>query len=183
LAANNEGITVKKIFLALAVAAIATTAVVSSASAGVDRYQTQTAMFTVTQPAGAVGQWDNVWTHAYKVTVNPCNGTFTGTGNVYGHDQNGPFSANETISGTFAKDSVSLTATRSDGLEYRLANAPFGDAVTIATLNQVVPWTIEMKVTKPNFTNTSTFKNHGDYVSSMGGGDDAAHSCIGMPVH
>jgi hypothetical protein len=29
----------------------------------------------------------------------------------------------------------------------------------------------------------STFKNHGDYVSSQGGGDDAAHSCIGMPIH
>ena len=30
---------------------------------------------------------------------------------------------------------------------------------------------------------TSNFKNHGEYVSSMGGGDDAAHSCIGMPIH
>jgi hypothetical protein len=29
----------------------------------------------------------------------------------------------------------------------------------------------------------SNFKNHGDYVSSQGGGDDAAHSCIGMPTH
>ncbi len=28
----------------------------------------------------------------------------------------------------------------------------------------------------------SNFKNHGDYVSSVGGGSDAAHSCIGMPV-
>ncbi len=26
------------------------------------------------------------------------------------------------------------------------------------------------------------FKNHGDYVSSQGGGSDAAHSCIGMPI-
>jgi len=32
-------------------------------------------------------------------------------------------------------------------------------------------------------TETSNFKNHGDYVSSQGGGSDAAHSCIGMPVH
>ena len=30
--------------------------------------------------------------------------------------------------------------------------------------------------------NSSEFKNHGAYVSSMGGGDDAAHSCIGMPI-
>ena len=71
---------------------------------------------------------------------------------------------------------------RTDGIEYRLANAPYGGAVTTATLNVEVPWTIEMKVTNPIFTNTSNFKNHGDYVSSMGGGSDAAHSCIGMPI-
>ena len=29
---------------------------------------------------------------------------------------------------------------------------------------------------------TTNFKNHGDYVSSQGGGSDAAHSCIGMPI-
>jgi hypothetical protein len=181
--AHNEGIKVKKIFLAVAVAAVASTAVIASASAGVERYQSQTATFTVTQPAGQVGQWGNVWTHDYQVKVNPCNGTFTGTGKVYGEDQNGKFSDSETISGTFAKDSVSLTATRnSDNLEYRLVDAPFGDTVTIATLKVQVPWKIEMKVTNPIFTNTSNFKNHGGYVSSQGGGFDAAHSCIGMPV-
>jgi hypothetical protein len=68
-------------------------------------------------------------------------------------------------------------------LAYSLANAPFGGPVTVATLNQVVPWVIEMKVTKPIATNASNLKNHGDYVSSMGGGADAAHSCIGMPIH
>src|SRR3954447_16501280 len=102
----------KKVILAVALAAIATVAVVTSASAGVERYQTQTATFTVTQPAGQVGQWLNLWTHDYKVTVNPCNGTFMGTGNVYGADQNGSYSAAETVSGSFAKDSVSLTAIR-----------------------------------------------------------------------
>ena len=30
---------------------------------------------------------------------------------------------------------------------------------------------------------TTNFKNHGDYVNSHGGGSDAAHSCIGMPIH
>jgi hypothetical protein len=32
-------------------------------------------------------------------------------------------------------------------------------------------------------TTINSVKNHGDYVSSLGGGDDAAHSCIGMPIH
>ena len=31
-------------------------------------------------------------------------------------------------------------------------------------------------------TSTSSYRNHGVYVSSTGGGIDAAHSCIGMPV-
>ncbi len=172
----------KKFILAVALAAVASMAVISSASAGVERYQLQTATFTVTQPAGAVGQWDNLWKHDYEVEVNPCDGTFEGTGKIYGSDQNGPYSATETIIGTLAKDSVSLEATRQDGLKYWLGNAPFGDAITIATLNVQVPWTIEMKGTKPIFTNTSNFKNHGEYVSSMGGGADAAHSCIGMPI-
>ena len=28
----------------------------------------------------------------------------------------------------------------------------------------------------------TTYANHGAYVTSQGGGDDAAHSCIGMPI-
>ena len=32
-------------------------------------------------------------------------------------------------------------------------------------------------------TNTTDYKNHGQYVKAMGGGDDAAHSCIGMPIN
>jgi hypothetical protein len=31
-------------------------------------------------------------------------------------------------------------------------------------------------------TTTSAYANHGAYVTAMGGGDDAAHSCIGMPI-
>jgi hypothetical protein len=29
---------------------------------------------------------------------------------------------------------------------------------------------------------SSNYKNHGQYVKAMGGGADAAHSCIGMPI-
>src|SRR5436190_16975409 len=65
-------------------------ALAATASADVPRYQSQTATFTRDSSAGAVGQWDNVWTHDYKVTVNPCDGTFTGTGKVDGHDHTKP---------------------------------------------------------------------------------------------
>ena len=30
---------------------------------------------------------------------------------------------------------------------------------------------------------SSNYKNHGQYVKAMGGGDDAAHWCIGMPIN
>jgi hypothetical protein len=50
----------------------------------------------------------------------------------------------------------------------------------------VTTWTaneVTMKASAPTFTNTSNYKNHGQYVSSQSDRDDAAHSCIGMPIH
>jgi hypothetical protein len=170
----------KRLFFAVALAAVAAFMVAGAASADVPRYQTQTATFTVTQPYGVVGQWTNIWKHDYTVTVNPCDGTFEGTGKLSNNVDT--FTDTETISGTFNKTSVSLTATRpSDGLVYDLAAAPFGDTVTLATTTPSVPWEIEMKVTKPVFTNTSNYRNHGDYVSHSGDAG-AAHSCIGKPI-
>jgi hypothetical protein len=41
---------------------------------------------------------------------------------------------------------------------------------------------MDTKVTTPVIT-SSTYKNHGEYVKAMGGGSDAARSCIGMPIN
>jgi hypothetical protein len=172
---------VKKIILAVAVAAVATMAVVSSASAGVERYQTQTLTITAVQPEGAVGQWTNVWTHTYTAELNPCDGSFTGTGSLSG-TING-FYSNETVTGHLDGNAVSFTATRPDGVVYSLSNAPLDNStVTLATSQPTVPWALEFKVSATTKA-TSNFKNHGEYVSSLGGGSDAAHSCIGMPIH
>jgi hypothetical protein len=175
---------VKKIILAVAVAAVATMAVVSSASADVARYQTQTMTFTAVQPEGAVGQWNDVWTHTYNVTLNPCDNSFSGTGSPQVGTTSGPYGTGETITGHLNGDSVSFTATRLvDGVAYSLANAPLdGNTVTLATSNPVVAWPLEFKVSKSNVV-SSNYRNHGDYVSQMGGGADAAHSCIGMPIN
>lgn len=180
----------RKITVALtAIAALAVAAIAPAfASADVQRYQLQTATFTVTQPAGQVGQWDNVWTHSYTVEFNnPCTSSdstvFTGTGHVSGRDQNGPFESDETITGSYANGRISFTATRPDGFSYSLSDAQTdGSSVTTGTSNPVAPWTLEFKVTNPEITSTH-YKNHGDYVSSVGGGADAAHSCIGMPIN
>lgn len=174
----------KKIILAVAVAAVATMAVVSSASADVARYQTQSMTITAVQPEGAVGQFNNVWTHTYNVTLNPCDNTFSGTGTMEG-TLNGPVVGTETINGHLdPNNAVSYTASRSfDNVVYSLANAPLdGTTVTLATSTPVVPFVLEFKVSTTT-TPTSNFKNHGDYVSQMGGGADAAHSCIGMPIN
>ena len=171
----------RKLILAATIAAFAVPTIAPAlAAASVVRYQSQDATFTLTQPAGQVGQWDNVWTHKITVHVNPCDSTFTGEGVETGP---GP-TLNETITGSFGNGTVSLTAHREDGVSFSLANAPTNnDTVTLATSTPVVPWALEFKATTPSFNNTTNFKNHGDYVSSLGGGADAAHSCIGMPIH
>ena len=157
-------------------------AVASSASAGVARYQTQSMTITAVQPEGAVGQWTNVWTHTYNVELNPCDGSFSGVGSLRGHDQR-RHNSTETIKGHLDGDAVSFTATRSDGVVYSLSNAPLDNTtVTLATSTPVVPWDLEFKVSATK-TNTSNYRNHGEYVSQKGGGADAAHSCIGMPIH
>ena len=170
----------KKIILAVAVVAVATMAVASSALAGVERHQeTQSMTITAVQPEGAVGQWTNVWTHTYNVTVNP-DGSFSGVGSVSG--TLGGSLGTETITGHLVGDTVSFTATRdSDGVEYSLSNAPLDNStVTFATSTPVAPWVLEFKVGAE--MNTSTYKNHGQYVKAQGGGAAAAHSPIGMPV-
>ena len=130
----------KKIILAVAVAAIATMAVVSSASAGVERYQTMSMTITAVQPEGAVGQWTNTWTHTYNVTLNPCDNTFSGTGTMTG-TLNGTVNGTETINGHLdANNAVSYTATRDfDNVVYSLDNALLdGATVTMATSTPVV---------------------------------------------
>ena len=172
----------KKIILAAAVAALASMAIIASASAGVQRYQTQSMTITAVQPEGAVGQWTNVWTHTYNVDVNPCDGSFSsGDGSLSG-TING-FYSNETITGHLDGTKVSFAATRPDGVEYSLKDAPLDNTtVTLATSNPVAPWDLEFKVSATT-TKTSNYRNHGEYVASQGGGSDAAHACIGMPIH
>ena len=81
----------KKIILAVAVAAIAAMAVASSASAKVGRCEGRptagTATFTALQPKDTENQFTNVWQHDFTVIVN-ADGTFSGTGTTT--DNGGP---------------------------------------------------------------------------------------------
>ena len=175
----------KLIAAATIVASLATLAVPALASASVNRYQTRTWTFTVTQPRLVNHQFDTVYTHNITVTTNPCDNTFAGTGTITGApDEVIP---DENVTGSFGNGTVSLHLTR-PGQSYSvdLVNGT-ADGTTIShpttsSDNGYVD-VIDFIVTAPKLTSTSDYKNHGDYVSSQGGGDDAAHSCIGMPIH
>jgi hypothetical protein len=118
----------------------------------------------------------------FSVSLNPCDGSFTGTGSVSGTGFG--LLSNETITGQLNGNHVSFTATRdSDGVVYSLADAPLdGTTVTLATSTPSVSWPLEFHVTN-TIDAFSNYKNHGDYVSQAGDKADAAHSCIGMPIH
>jgi hypothetical protein len=149
----------------------------ATASADLSPYQTQ-ATFTVTNPYTQAGQWNDVWTHNYTVTVNPEDGSFAGIGIQY--DNNMEQTDTETITGTFTPGSVTFTVRRDDdGVSWTFTDATYGAAVTLADVKPGAP--IEMKVTNPVFT-TPRLWNHGDYVSQTGGGV-AAQSRIGKPIH
>jgi hypothetical protein len=157
------------------VAALATMALAATASADVPRHQIQTYTFTAIQPAED-GQWANVWIHNFTVTVNPCDGTFTGTAEVF--DPFGSLVYGEFATGSFGAGTVSMDVVSPDGFQWSLAGAPTDNStVTVATSDPVA----EFKVSPPLLTNSTNYKNHGDYVNA-GDAADAAHSCIGMPI-
>ena len=159
-------------------------AVASSASADVARYQTQSMTITAVQPEGAVGQWTNVWTHTYNVDAEPVRRLVLGRRLDQRHASTASSTATRRSRATSTANARQLHGDRApDGVVYSLSNAPLDNStVTLATSTPVVPWALEFKVSTTK-TASSNYKNHGDYVSSQGGGSDAAHSCIGMPIH
>ncbi len=126
-------------------------------SASVERYQSQTATFTTTQPAGQFGQFNNVWTHNYTVTINPCDNTFSGTGVESGRDQSGAATWTEKVTGTFNADgTTSLVNTRDDGVVWSLDNAKTGGSITLANLiAPAISSNLEFKVTAEKNTGTT----------------------------
>jgi hypothetical protein len=156
----------KKIILAVAVAALAVMAVASSASAGVARYQTTTATLTLDVMGGA-------FVHTYAIEINPCDNSFSGKG---GMDSLG---LEENVSGTLNGQSIHVNGeylTYFTPYTWSYAG-PMSGGLTSDSLHRELPVTLALSGVKE-----STYKNHGEYVSAQGGGSDAAHSCIGMPV-
>jgi hypothetical protein len=191
----------KKIILAVAVAALAVMAVASSASADVARCEapvtgTTTVKLTAVEPADRENVWapdGNEWTHTYTLTVEP-NGSFSGEGVQNGHNIWGATMVNVPVTITDGQfidsnndgvaDHVSYTATRpSDGNVWHVANAALdGTSETVATQDGTDA-TVKFKVSAGAVTLSESVKNHGQYVKSQGGGKEAAQACAGMPLN
>ena len=143
---------------------------VGPAQADVARYQTQSATLTISlQP-----QYPYV--HVYDITLNPCDNTFTGVSDVA--DVSVP--GGETISGTLNGGNITFTASY-NGSTYQWTGSGALTAFTGSDTDGNVFTTLNGGVT--NLTNVSNYKNHGAFVSASADKNDAAHSCIGMPVN
>jgi hypothetical protein len=166
---------VKKIILAVAITVVASLAVVASASADVPRYQTQTGTLTV--------QLDvHPFPHTFNVDVNPCDGSFTGTGvSAQG------LQVTETIKGSLIDDQLSFEATYTGDAAAAYPGYKWGTTSAGALGASIPGWDtlnthFHVTASLGDLTNSSNYKNHGQYVKAMGGGADAAQSCIGMPI-
>ena len=155
----------KKIVLAAAIAALASMSVAAFASAGVDRYQVATGL-TVTATFDGT-----TYVHTYTLDTT-CDGSFTGTGGI------ASLPLSEIVNGTLNAQNITINGAYlgnyNPGYTWDY-NGPLNGGNASDSMGQTVPLKFQLTM--------SNFKNHGDYVSSQGGGSDAAHSCIGMPIH
>ena len=162
----------RRIFVVLAAVGLLAGLSVSSvaaASGGPDRYQSTTTSYHL-----AIGNG-----HDWTIVTNPCDGSLSATGFQLG----GPtedISATPTDSGTM----ISFVSVYVGGW----GGSPYSWSGTFPVVGGSFTATDSLGGIYPNVlvtvtsSSTTSYMNHGDYVSSIGGGADAAHSCIGMPT-
>ncbi len=142
---------------------------VAAATGGPDRYQSTTTSYHLAIGSG----------HDWTIVTNPCDGSLWATGGqVGGPTEN--ITATLSTAGTMISF-VSVYVGGWGGSPYSWwGSFPVGGGSFTATdsLGGIYP---NILVTVPS-TSTTSYLNHGDYVSSVGGGAAAAHSCIGRPL-
>ena len=138
----------------------------TTAAAGVPRYQFRTATLTANVNSGA-------YIHIYTITLNPCDSSFTGEA------ADGSVVPDETIDGSFSYGYIDISsdALYPNGYEWTYAG-PLSGGTGHGPNGQT--FTVSFSLT--NVVDASTYKNHGDFVSQNPDKEDAAHSCIGMPL-
>jgi hypothetical protein len=149
------------------------------ASADVARYQTLTLQYDeVNYYLGAGG--GTAYPQSFTLTFNPCNGTFSGPGLV-------PFYGVSQTQGSINGALISYTSTYNVEAGYTVTvnnavllndysfSGQWSDNYSVGAQSGVVVSDI------PDMTSTA-YRNHGDFVSKNPDKNDAAHSCIGMPI-
>ena len=149
-----------------AAGAVMTSAPAFAAAGGaVQRYQTTTTSYQVM----VLGTYE----HDYTVTTNPCDGSISITGST---PTSSGYYTTETVTGTQSNGVISFASTYdgpyNPGYSYS-GSFPVGGGALSGDYTGTVTQTA---------TSSTTYANHGQFVSDSGGGSDAAHSCIGMPV-
>jgi len=158
----------QRIVIALAAVCLLVGVVVGPALAaggGVARYQFGTTSYSIAVL--------DTYMHTFVVTMNPCDDSIAITGST---PVDSGYYTTETVTGTLANGVISFSSTY-DG--------PYNPGFTWSGSFPVAGGALSGQYTGTVVagpTSFSTFKTHGDYVSSQGGGSDAAHSCIGMPI-
>ena len=132
---------------------------------GPARYQVATTTYTIVVL--------DTYTHTFVVTFNPCDGAIAITGST---PPDSGYYTTEKVTGTLAADVISFNSTY-DG-PY---NAGYTWSGSFPVAGGALSGMYTGTVTVASTTSTE-FKNHGEYVAAMGGGADAAHACIGMPM-
>jgi hypothetical protein len=152
--------------LAVATTGLASAPAFAAAGGSVARYQVTTTTYKVMVL--------ETYEHDYTVTTNPCNGSITITG---GTPVDSGYYTTESVNGSVSNGVISFNSTYdgpyNQGYSY-YGSFPVGGGALSGQ------YTGTVTVTGSSSTN---YANHGQYVSQNGGGDDAAHSCIGMPIH
>lgn len=158
----------QRMFIALAAVGLLTAIVAGPALAGaggVQRYQVATTTYTVAVL--------DTFFHTFVVALNPCDDSIAVTGST---PIDSGYYTTETVVGTLTNGVISFSATY-DG-PYNPGFAWSGSfPVAGGPLSGQYTGTVTAAP-----TTFSTYKNHGAFVSSMGGGPEAAHSCIGKPI-
>ena len=147
------------------------------ASADVARYQILTLQYdSVDYYLPASGPYSQ----SFTLTFNPCNGTVSGPGEV-------PFYGPSLTQGTINGPLLSYTSTYAVEAGYTVT---VNNAVVLNDYSFSGLWSDNYSAGPqsgvvvsdiPDVTSTA-YRNHGDFVSKNPDKNDAAHSCIGMPI-
>ena len=154
------------------------------ASADVARYQILTLEYDhVNYYLGAGGPGSTAYPQSFTLTLNPCDGTFSGAGLVPSY---GESLTEGSTKGALISYTTNYTVGAQDEYEVTVDDAMLSPNYSFGGI-----WSDNysggpsqsgvVRADAPIVTSTA-YRNHDDFVAHNPHKNDAAHSCIGMPI-